>query len=100
MSHRPITVFAAAAIAALATVACGEVEPAGSFAVSGTVTDGRKAGPGDPRGDDPSGRRNDGFGDHRFSREVPVRGGVGGDGQGRRQRSVPATGIRSPWKSR
>lgn len=44
MSHRPVTVFMAAAVATLATVACGEVEPAGSFTVSGTVTDARKAG--------------------------------------------------------
>lgn len=44
MSHRSVTVFMATAVAALATVACGEVEPAGSFTVSGTVTDARKAG--------------------------------------------------------
>lgn len=44
MSHRPVAAFMTVAIAGLATVSCGEVEPAGSFTVSGTVTDVRKAG--------------------------------------------------------
>ena len=44
MTRRPIKVFIAVAIAALASVACGEVEPEGRFTLSGTVTDVRKAG--------------------------------------------------------
>ncbi len=44
MTRRPIKLFMAVAIAGLATVACGEVEPEGSFTVSGTLTDVRKAG--------------------------------------------------------
>ena len=45
MTRPPIMVFITVAITGLATVACGEVEPAvGSFTVSGTVTDVRKAG--------------------------------------------------------
>ena len=51
MSDRPIkasqpvnkSCFVAAAVAVLASVACGEVAPEGSFTLSGTLTDSRKA---------------------------------------------------------
>ena len=43
--RRPAALFPAAAIACLVAVACGEAGPVtGSFTLSGTVTDGRKAG--------------------------------------------------------